>query len=422
MVAISNAKAKVNQALSSWLTGLPAPTGELAPVQARGRAALEALGFPKRRQEAWRLTDLGRLEGLMALPQISASAGGNGQPLGATPAPPVKGWRLVLDGDGDPLEGVVLPPGVSVLIGNELEQALGHTLERCGGSGSWPVAFNHAITGQVLALRIRGAVPPFEVIVAAAQSSLTPTRVLLVVEEKAELELLEVIHGASGAAQSHLLELHLGQESRVRHGLLALGDGNGALLADLAVEQEPRSAYELISVAKGWELGRVEPRVVQVDGGASTVLKGLVLTNDDQQFATHTAMRFGGEEGQLDQLQKAVAAGRSHCIFNGAVQVPRAAQRTNAAQLSRNLLLSDRARIDTKPELEIVADDVRCAHGATVTQLQEDELFYLRSRGISAPRAAALLLRGYCQEVVDQLPALAQRWPIIDQLLEGFDP
>ena len=149
-------------------------------------------------------------------------------------------------------------------------------------------------------------------------------------------------------------------------------------------------------------------------------MKGLVLTDQDQQFATHSAIRFEGEEGTLDQLQKAVAAGRSHCIFNGAVQVPRAAQRTDAAQLSRNLLLSDRARIDTKPELEIVADDVRCAHGATVTQLQEDELFYLRSRGIAADTAATLLLRGYCQEVVDLLPPSARRWPVIDQLLEGL--
>ena len=154
---------------------------------------------------------------------------------------------------------------------------------------------------------------------------------------------------------------------------------------------------------------------------AATVLKGLVVTNQEQQFATHTAIRFEGEEGQLDQLQKAVAAGRSHAIFNGAVQVPKVAQRTDAAQLSRNLLLSDRARIDTKPELEIVADDVRCAHGATVTQLQEDELFYLRSRGISASRAASLLLRGYCQDVVDLLPSLAQRWPVITQVLEGLE-
>ncbi|MEC8214410.1 MAG: SufD family Fe-S cluster assembly protein, partial [Cyanobacteriota bacterium] len=112
--------------------------------------------------------------------------------------------------------------------------------------------------------------------------------------------------------------------------------------------------------------------------------------------------------------------GRSHAIFNGAIQVPRDAQRTNAAQLSRNLLLSERARIDTKPELEIIADDVRCAHGATVSQLQDDELFYLRSRGISADAAAALLLRGVCLEVIDQLPEAAQTWTPLKRVMEGL--
>ena len=157
--------------------------------------------------------------------------------------------------------------------------------------------------------------------------------------------------------------------------------------------------------------------VVQVDGDASTTLRGLAVTSEDQQLATHSAVRFNGPDGGLDQLHKCLAGGRSHAIFNGAIQVPREAQRTDAAQLSRNLLVSDRARIDTKPELEIVADDVRCAHGATVSQLQDDELFYLQSRGIAAADAAALLLRGYCQEVVDQLPAAASVWRVMDGLL-----
>ena len=79
-------------------------------------------------------------------------------------------------------------------------------------------------------------------------------------------------------------------------------------------------------------------------------------------------------------------------------------------------MLSSRARVDTKPELEIIADDVKCAHGATVSQLQEDELFYLRSRGITEMEATALLLNGYCQEVIDQLPAEAARWKLSERV------
>ena len=385
----------------------------LSPVQERGRAALERLGLPTRREEAWRLTDLGRVGAMAGLPLSSS--------LVDFDLPDVAGStvRLVLNGQDDPLEGQALPAGLTPLSATELEQALGHTLDRCGCAGSWPVELNHASTRQVLALRVRGTVPPVELVFAAAPG-LTATRVLLLVEEKAELELLQVLLAEPDAAHSHVLEVHLGQEARVNHGLLATAGGEAALMAHLAVEQEPRSSYSFTSVVKGWSLGRLEPRVVQVDGQATTTLKGLAVTGGDEQLATHSAVRFNGPEGQLDQLQKCLAAGRSHAIFNGAISVPRDAQRTNAAQLSRNLLLSERARVDTKPELEIVADDVRCAHGATVSQLQEDELFYLQSRGIAASAAAALLLRGACQEVVDQLPAAAQAWRPLERVMEGL--
>ena len=385
--------------------------GVLAPVQARGRAALERLGLPTRRQEPWRLTDLKRLEALARMERVQAPA--------ERSLPPASALRLVIDGLHDPLDGVTLPEGITPLGITELKQALGHTLDRCGCADDWSVEFNHAATQQVLALRISGSVPPLELVMAGGDG-VSATRVLLLLDEKAELELLEVVLADGASAHSHVLEAHLGQEARLRHGLLASADGEASLLAHLAVEQEPRSVYALTSVVEGWAFGRVEPRVVQVDGQAQTTLKGLSVTGAEQQLATHTAVRFDGPEGELDQLQKCLAAGRSHTIFNGAITVPREAQRTNAAQLSRNLLLSDRARVDTKPELEIVADDVRCAHGATVSQLQEDELFYLQSRGIAAADAAALLLQGACQEIVEQLPAAAEAWSPLQRLMKGL--
>jgi Fe-S cluster assembly protein SufD len=132
---------------------------------------------------------------------------------------------------------------------------------------------------------------------------------------------------------------------------------------------------------------------------------------------THSQVRFLGPDGALEQVHKAIADGRGRSVFDGAVSVPRLAQRTNANQISRNLLLSDQARIDTKPQLEIVADDVRCTHGATVSRLQADELFYLQSRGIDAAAAARLLKRGFCQEVLGELPAAAAAWLPLQRLM-----
>ena len=103
-------------------------------------------------------------------------------------------------------------------------------------------------------------------------------------------------------------------------------------------------------------------------------------------------------------------------MFNGKVVVRQDAQRITAEQASNNLLLSREAEIDTKPELEIYADDVSCAHGATVSSLQTDELFYLQSRGIGAEQAAGLLKRAFCEEVLRTLPEPARQWCPLDQL------
>ena len=101
--------------------------------------------------------------------------------------------------------------------------------------------------------------------------------------------------------------------------------------------------------------------------------------------------------------------GRGRSIFNGRVYVPQAAQLTNASQLNRNLLLSAKARVDTKPQLEIVADNVKCSHGATVSQLEEDEIFYLQSRGIDRQSARDLLLDAFAREIINKIPMRSLR-------------
>ena len=421
------------KSLASWtsdlLARLPAPSGPLAAVQGRGRGALAALQGPSRRLEAWRFTDLALLAGLNLNPSAALSSGsaadgfaadGAGTDGAALPGISQSGpdtLRLKLDGGSDPLAGVVLPAGVSPLSESELVLALGHTLAATGCEQHWPVELNHASASQLLALRIASRSQVSLELVSDAAAELRPLRVLLILEEKAQLQLCQRLTASAAGLTSLVLEAHLGRGARLEHGLVALGQPDAALLAHLALEQEPESHVSLVAVSAGWGVSRLEPRIVQVDGSATTTLRGLQVVAGDQIADTHSHMAFGGPEGQLDQLHKAVADGRGRSVFNGAVRVPRAAQRTNAAQLSRSLLLSDRARIDTKPELEIVADDVRCAHGATVSCLQLDELFYLQSRGIAADQASALLKRAFCEEVLRELPAAARRWCPFESLL-----
>jgi Fe-S cluster assembly protein SufD len=429
-------------AASSWgselLNALEAgvsPEPALAAARQRAARALADCPLPSRRQEAWRFTDISPLLAINPAPLAPAATSGSILPSAAAGV-----VRLLLDGLGDPLAGVSLPAGLETIPTAALEALLqdhpsdlgaddfskdrshepsSHAAASAGSEAPWSGLLAAATAGRLLALRVRGVVEPTLELVSDAASSagVLPLRVLLILEPEARLQLLQVHRAAGASLTTVLLEARLGAGARLSHGLIGEGGGPAVLLADLAIDQQPGSHYAFTSAVAGWALSRLEPRVLQSGGGATTRLRSLQRVDGRQIADQHSQVRFEGPEGELDQLHKAIADGAGRSVFNGAVAVPRAAQRTNAVQLSRSLLLSDRARIDTKPQLEIVADDVKCAHGATVSRLQSDELFYLQSRGIAAATASRLLLRGFCGEVLRELPAAASIWQPLAMVL-----
>ena len=419
----SASTAWLESVLKAFEPSLPAPGASLGGLPRRRFAARDELrrtGLPPTRQEAWRFTSLAPL--IAVPPQVLPVP----ELLGPKPDhPPASGaLRLYWDGDRDPLAGMDLPEGLSRLETGLQDSLLGTVLEVAGTTGSWLVRFNTALAGQVLALRVRGNVAvPLELVSDCGQGSgVRPLRLLLVMEEDASLDLLEVHRAAGTSLTSVLVEAQLAPRARLRYGVLAQGTESSCLLAHLAVSQAPASELDLTTAAGGWGLVRLEPAIIQVQGSAATRLRGLQVSRDRQIADLHSLVRFEGPNGQLDQLQKAVVDDAGRSVFHGAVQVPQAAQRTSASQLSRNLLLSDRARVDAIPQLEIVADDVRCTHGATVTRLQQEELFYLRSRGLGADQAARLLLDGFCDEILASLPKSASRWEPANALLRQALP
>ena len=429
-------------AASSWGSELllalesgASPQPALAAARQRAARALADRPLPSRRQEAWRFTDIAPLLAITPAQLPRATT------VPATLPPVTAGVvRLVLDGHGDPLAGVSLPAGIEAIPAAVLEALLqetatdrgergangasNHAAAGAGSEAPWSGLLAAATAGQILALRVRGVVEPTLELVsdAASAEGVLPLRLLLILEPQARLELLQVHRASAASLTTVLLEARLGAGARLSHGLIAQGGGAAVLLADLAVEQDPGSHYAFTSAVAGWALSRLEPRVLQSGGGATTRLRSLQRVDGRQIADQHSQVRFEGPEGEFDQLHKVIADGAGRSVFNGAVAVPRAAQRTDAVQLSRSLLLSDRARIDTKPQLEIVADDVKCAHGATVSRLQSEELFYLQSRGIAAANASRLLLRGYCGEVLRELPAAAAIWQPLAMVLAEEAP
>ena len=394
-----------------WMQALLEAFSAASPAS---EAALALTGLPGRREEAWRFTNLSLLTQIAPRPLDPATAHSAG-----LPAPAAHTWRLPLEAwpAGGPKEW---PTGIEPLSEPDLSSHLGQVLAETGVQTHWITRLNQGLAPAVIALRIRPGVSTcLEVVTDTAQlSGVQPLRLLLLVEEGASLELVQV-HRASGPSLTSIgIEIHLEKGARLHHALVAQGSTSSALLAGTAVNQAPGSHYSQTSVSWGWGLARQEPVILQSGGNATTQLRGLHWVREGQIADTHSRVCFAGPEGKLDQIHKVVAEEAGRSVFNGCIQVPRLGQRTDASQLSRSLLLSDRARIDTKPELEIVADDVRCTHGATISRLQEDELFYLQSRGISAPQASRLLLRSFCQEVLADLPAAARVWNPLASLLE----
>jgi len=175
------------------------------------------------------------------------------------------------------------------------------------------------------------------------------------------------------------------------------------------VRQGHGSRYSSLAISLGAELARHTLDISLEDRRTETVIDGLYVATGRQHVDNHTSIDHAHPDCQSSQLYKGILDGKGRAVFNGKVFVGEGALHTDARQLNKNLLLSASATVDTKPQLEILADDVKCSHGATVGQLEEDELFYLASRGISPERARALLTYGFAEDVISRIKVKSVR-------------
>ena len=271
---------------------------------------------------------------------------------------------------------------------------------------------------NILGLKINGSkIPPIEIFSHASSNSLNAKTLVIFLEKNCDLELLQVNLGTENSSLSQSTFFCLEENSSLNHGVVSYGENKSHLLNSLNVIQQKNSKYNLGSLHFKFNYARFEIRIKQSEGNAKTNIKGMQITKNDEQISTHTKIDFNGPNGFLDQINKSLADDKSHAIFEGAIIVPKIAQKTDASQLSRNLLLSNLAQIDTKPQLEIIADDVKCKHGATISQLNEEELFYMRTRGITLKEASKLQLSSYFQEIISFIPVSKDRWDLLDKLL-----
>ncbi|WP_309730911.1 Fe-S cluster assembly protein SufD [Chamaesiphon sp. OTE_75_metabat_556] len=241
----------------------------------------------------------------------------------------------------------------------------------------------------------------------------TQPRTLIVLEQRSSATLVEEYrHVASGDAiyfNNAVTEIWLGESAKLDCTRIQDEAITAIHIGKTAVSQSQHSSYTGNSIELGSKLSRHNWEIFQIGAQTETYLNGLTMVNGEQESDTHSTISLTQPHGITNQLHKCIVDDRAHAIFNGKVFVPQAAQQTNAGQLNRNLLLSAKARIDTKPQLEITADNVKCSHGATVSQLEDDEIFYLQSRGLDIETAKILLINAFAVEIVDRIPVASVR-------------
>jgi Fe-S cluster assembly protein SufD len=230
-------------------------------------------------------------------------------------------------------------------------------------------------------------------------------RVLVVAERDSRLDLIET-HAALGDAEyftDAVVEVFVGCGARVTHYKVQDEGGRAFHVASTRAEVSSAGSYDLTTVTLGARLSRHDIEVVLGSEGAECRVDGLYIVGTGQHADTHSLIDHREPNCTSRQNYKGILDGRSRAVFNGRVFVHAGARQTDAEQSNKNLLLSSEARVDTKPQLEIYNDDVKCSHGATVGQLEEEELFYLLSRGLHPDLARNLLTYGFAEEIVARI-------------------
>lgn len=227
-------------------------------------------------------------------------------------------------------------------------------------------------------------------------------RVLVVAEESSSITVVESYAATSDQVYftNAVVELTLKDNSRVKHYKLQREGREAFHVATTAADLGRNSNYDTTTITLGGQLSRHDIAAVMDNEGAECRVDGLYIVTTGQHTDTHSVIDHRKPNCSSHQLYKGILDGKSRAVFNGKIFVRHDAQKTDAMQTNKNLLLSKEARVDTKPQLEILADDVKCAHGAAVGQIDEDELFYLATRGIHSDLARNLLTYGFAEEVI----------------------
>ena len=412
-----------------------AASGEPGWLREARRDALglfERVGFPTMKDEDWHFTNVGPLaERIFRTP-------GQGSEVPAdavTRFSHQQDWHTIVFVNGRLLSGMdgAVPDGVSISsleseIANDSEVLRRHLSKLAEPASGSFTALNAAMATDGAVIRIaaesvvRKPIHLLFIADAASHGAAMHTRNLVFAERHSESTVIEsyVSVGGVNYFTNAVSEIFVGEGAKLGHYRLQTESVDAFHVGTVQVHQGRDSRYESFSFATGAKLSRTNIYSTLAGEAAEVVMNGLYMVDGSQHVDHQTRIEHVAPNCPSHELYKGILDGRSHGVFNGKVYVHPEAQKTDGKQSNNNLLLSDSARVDTKPQLEIFADDVKCTHGATVGRLDETALFYMRSRGIGPGQAKRLLTYAFAADVLEKIELEPLRLSLEQQVLDRF--
>ena len=378
----------------------------------------EQLGFPTVHQEEWKYTNLAPLAKLEFLPATRATAGAIDIERFVFPETATAHLVVV---NGFLSEELSITTGLENAVAIDLLSAVAdarynkvarsYLARNAGYHNNGLAALNTAFLQSGLFLwlpkNVKVETPIQITFLTDVEEPRTASfpRLLIVAEENSSATIIE--NYVSTREQQYftnsVAEIVLKEGARLEHYRMQRESSKAFHTSNTSAELGRNSSYDTTSINLGGRLSRHDISVVLDHEGAECWVDGLYLVGSDQHTDTHSVIDHQQPHCNSNQLYKGILDGNARAVFNGKIFVREGAQKTDAMQTNKNLLLSPNARVDTKPQLEIYADDVKCAHGAAVGQIDQEELFYLQARGINPELGRSLLTYGFAEEVIGKI-------------------
>ncbi len=423
----------------------PAAPEWLQSLRAQGMVRFEALGFPTTKNEDWHFTSVARIAERTFRAAMTSKAGisSEGSTAGMVARADLRRftfdqptWHTLVFVNGEFSEGLSSYAGLGEKVrANSLAKAIRSGIGRPERHLGKIAAFeNHAFTALNTAFIRDGAYIEIQADAVVEQpihlifvsegegEAISHPRNLIVAAQNSRASIIEsyICIRDSCYFTNAVTEIALGEGARVDHYKIQRESEKAFHVGTTQIRQDRDSQLDSFSLAVGGALVRTNIYTSLEGNAATCTLNGLYLTDGVQHMDNQTSIEHIAPNCPSHEVYKGVLDGHSHGVFNGKVYVHPEAQKTDGKQSNNNLLLSPTARVDTKPQLEIFADDVKCTHGATVGRLDEMAMFYLNSRGIGTETARTLLTYAFAADVLETIELEAMKTELERMVLARF--